>query len=91
MEKNESLKPGDVVQLSPTYPSQIFASCMMTVTEIKPWGAQGYVQGLGKDGKPVGQAYIRPKWEDMEYVGKAVWVAGGLEEEGEEKKKEAQG
>ena len=74
MEKIE-LKEGDVVQLSPfDVGNPMFAGCMMVVTEPKEWGAQGYVQGLGADGKPAGQAYYRAKWAEMEFVGKAVWA-----------------
>jgi len=64
-----------VVQLAPTVKNPMFAFCMMTVTEPKPWGAQGYVQALGEDGKPGGQAYYRANWEEMELVGFAEWVS----------------
>lgn len=43
----------------------------MLVTEPKSWGAQGFVQVPGK-----GQAYYRAKWEEMELIGKAVFVPG---------------
>lgn len=68
------LKEGDVVQLSPAVGNPMFACCMMTVTEPKSWGAQGYVQMTGEDGKPGGAAFYRAKWEEMEYVGQAAWV-----------------
>lgn len=68
------LKPGDVVQLAPNARNQMFAFCMMTVTEPKPWGAQGYVQMTGLDGVSGPQAFYRAKWEEMEYVGRAEWV-----------------
>lgn len=74
MERYE-LEIGDVVQLSPQVGNPMFACCMMTVTEIKDFGAQGYVQSLGQKGEPGGQAYYRAKWEEMELVGKAVWMA----------------
>jgi len=67
---------GDVVQLRPdTVRNKMFAACLMTVSEPKPWGAQGYVQALGEDGKPGGQAYYRAKWEEMDGpIGKTVWM-----------------
>lgn len=70
------IEPGDIVQLSPTSTrSPMFAGCFMVITEPKPWGAQGYVQALGKDGKPGGQAYYRATWDEMYPVGaKAEWV-----------------
>jgi hypothetical protein len=76
MEPKDQLRPGEVVQLSPTVGNPMFAYCMMTVTEVKSWGAQGYVQALGENGEPGGQAYYRAKWEEMEYVGKAMWAIG---------------
>jgi hypothetical protein len=70
------LKRGHLVQLNPeTVGNPMFAACIMVVTEPKSWGAQGYVQGLGEDGEPGGQAYYRAKWEEMELVGMAEWVA----------------
>lgn len=75
-EARAKITPGVVVQLSPTVGNPMFAFCMMTVSEVKSWGAQGYVQSLGQDGKPGGQAYYRAKWEEMEYVGQALWIVG---------------
>jgi len=74
MNKTE-LKEGDVVVIS--YDSKninpIFAGCLMTVTDPKPWGAQGYVQSLGEKGKAGGKAYYRCNFEDMEFVGVNHW------------------
>lgn len=76
MEK-QILEVGQVVQLNPeTVQNPMFAGCFMTVTEPKPWGAQGYIQALGENGQPGGQAYYRAKWEEMEVAGTAVWVVG---------------
>lgn len=73
------VKINSVVQINPTScENKAFASCMLTVTEIKSWGVMGYVQSLGSDRTTTGgQAYILLKWENMEYVGEAVWVVGG--------------
>lgn len=70
------LEPNDIVQLNPEKcGNPMFAGCLMVVTEPKPWGAQGYVQALGEDGKPGGQAYYRAKFEEMEPTGgMAPWV-----------------
>jgi hypothetical protein len=68
------LVAGDVVQLSPDVRNPMFACCMMTVTELRKWGAQGYVQMTGENGQPGGQAYYRAHWEEMEYVGFAQWI-----------------
>jgi len=74
MEKQE-LKEGVLVQLNPeTVGNKMFSACFMTITEPKPWGAQGYIQGSGEGGEPAGQAYYRAKWEEMEIVGEAEWI-----------------
>lgn len=72
VEKRELL-PGDVVQLNPEIAQPMFSGCFLTVTEQKVFGCQGYVQCLGEDGKPGGQAFLRPTWAQMEYVGRAVF------------------
>lgn len=64
------------MQLNPkTVKNKMFAACIMVVTEPKSFGAQGYVQGLGENGEPGGQAYYRATWEEMEIVGVAEWVS----------------
>lgn len=75
MKETDNLSVNSVVQLNPeTCRNRMFAGCMMVVTEPKPWGAQGYVQSLGKNEEPGGQAYYRAKWEEMDFVGYAVWT-----------------
>ena len=60
---------GDIVQVNPEV--EVFGGCMVVVTEVKPWGIQGYVQSAGVSG----QQYIRLKTEKIEATGgKAVWV-----------------
>lgn len=73
MQKQE-LKRGDVVQLGPDTKNPMFKFCFMTVTETKDFGAQGYVQALGENSEPGGQAHYRANWDEMEFVGGAVWV-----------------
>lgn len=74
--KPRKLKPGDVVQINPdTVGNKAFAACMLIVTEPKPFGCQGYVQALGETrDKPGGLAFMRLRWEEMEFVGRAEWV-----------------
>ena len=63
------MKVNDVYQLSPEVGNSHFAGCFMVITEVKPWGAQGYVRVPGG-----GDAYYRAEHEEMEYVGRAIWV-----------------
>lgn len=75
MEEKTNLSVGDLVQLNPTkVKNSMFAGSIMVVTEPKVFGAQGYVQALGENGQPGGQAYYRASWEEMELVGKAIWI-----------------
>ncbi len=70
------LRKGHVVILRPdTCRNEMFKGCMMTVTEPKSWGAQGYVQSLGQNETMGGQAYYRAKFDEMEFVGITGWVA----------------
>lgn len=78
MKPDTFLVPGQVVQLHPEETrNRMFAGCLMTITEPKTFGAQGYVQALGENGNRGGQAYYRAKWEEMDLlVGDiAPWVA----------------
>lgn len=72
MVKNEEyrLEVGDVVQLDPEkVGNKQFGACFLVVTEVKNWGVQGYVTAPGH-----GQAYYRAKWDEMNFVGKAIWM-----------------
>lgn len=83
MEKR-TLQRGEIVQLIPGQTrNAAFSGCLMVVTEPKAFGAQGYVQGLGGSrDTPVGQAYYRAGWEEMEETGGfAPWVVMSHSEE----------
>lgn len=76
MEKKE-LKPGDVMQLDPyNTKNKAFSACFFVVTEPKAFGAQGYVQALGKTRDETGGlAYYRADWEEMDGpIGTAIWM-----------------
>ncbi len=79
MNKNQSellaLKPGDVVQLNPEkIGNKAFTACFMVIDEVHEWGIQGYIQTVGTREESGGQAYYRAKWEEFEYIGRALWV-----------------
>lgn len=75
---------GTVVQLDPEKTgNKMFAGCFMVVSEVKSWGVQGYVQSLGENGEPGGQAYYRAVWGTFERIlpsGIAPWVIGSASE-----------
>lgn len=78
MEKRD-LEIGDVVQLSPSHK---FGGMLVVVNEPKSFGCQGYLLSPNpfEAVRFNGKAYVRPKWEDMEYVGKLAWIEEGQEE-----------
>ena len=89
MEKMELVK-GDILQLNPEgrY-KDTFAGMFIVVTEPKEWGCQGYLLHFCDftATRFKGQAFVRAKWEDMEYVGRAIWCCDGtieMEEEGDD-------
>ncbi len=73
MEKTE-LHQGDVLQLKPDYPE--FGGMLIVVTEPKTWGCQGYLLAsrIFHACRFNGRAYLRPNFEDMEFVGKLTWI-----------------
>ena len=76
------MKVGSIVQLDPVSTGNpMFAGCLMVVTEIKMWGVQGFVQALGENQKPGGQAYYRAKTGTFEDTGgMAAWMPQGSED-----------
>lgn len=79
------LEIGDVVQLNEK--NEQFSYCMLVVTEPKSWGCQGYICAH-IEGIPATrfkrQAYCRPTWDRMEYVGKIVFMPKEDIEEGDD-------
>jgi len=62
------LSYGDIVQINPDC-DDVFGCCIVIVSEIKSWGIQGYVKIPGQ-----GNAYVRKKWDEIAFVGKAEWM-----------------
>lgn len=58
---------GSVVQINEAGPKG-WIGCFVTVTELKSWGIQGFVQIPMEDG----QAYIRLKNNTFDHIGEAV-------------------
>ena len=82
MEKRD-LVEGDILQLNPEYPN--WGGQLIICTEPKSWGCQGYLMlAFPDEGQLVranGRAFLRPKWTDMEWVGRAQWLYREEEEE----------
>jgi hypothetical protein len=74
MKATDKLEVGDVVQLDPELcKDSFFAGCFMQVTDMKNFGAQGFICMPGKRGEIPGRAYFRANWEQMSRIGKAEW------------------
>lgn len=74
------MKVNEVFQLHPEKTkNRMFASCLFVVSELKDFGAQGFVQGLGEKGEPGGQAYYRATFDELVPLndGCVQWVPGG--------------
>lgn len=80
MEKYD-IERGDVVQLNPQHVR--FPCALVVVTEPKSFGCQGYLMLSGETEacRFSGLAYIRPKFEDFEFVGRIVWNEHKQEED----------
>jgi hypothetical protein len=66
------LEIGDVVQIDPGV--AIFGGTFMLVTSVRSWGAQGFIAMPARSGAPLARAYVRCRWESIEYVGPATWI-----------------
>lgn len=78
MESRE-LAIGDVLQLNPEHK---FGGMLIIVTEPKSWGCQGYLLSSREFDavKFNGRAFLRPRFEQMEWVGKLFWLEQDKEE-----------
>ncbi len=77
MDRDERIIVDSVVQANEKF-KEGWRGCLIQVDEIKSWGIQGWVQ------LPMqGSAYIRLKWDEMDYIGQAVLGPKREEEEGE--------
>lgn len=70
----QKLEVGDILQISPTYDR--FGGMLLVVTDPKEWGAQGYLMACYNFDavRYAEKAYLRVKFEDMEYVGRLKWM-----------------
>lgn len=76
--KAREIRVGEIFQIHPQLAGNpMFAGCLFVAKEAKSFGAHGYVQALGENGEPGGQAYYRPRFEELVETGGTVeWMAG---------------
>jgi hypothetical protein len=93
MEKRD-LEVGDIVQINPEN-GRRWGGFLVVVTEPERWGCQGYII-WHTDFNAVriissGKAFVRVKFEDIEYVGRMFWTHEDAEEEREEEEENEDG
>lgn len=71
---------GDVFQINEKHKREGWLGAFVLATEIKSWGIQGFVAHVVAHDKQE-RAYIRLKWEEIDYIGKARLVPADCVEE----------
>jgi len=63
----------DVYQINETHGRNGWIGAFVMAEEVKSWGIQGFVTVL-KDHDTQARAYIRLKFDEIDYIGKAALV-----------------
>ena len=66
---------GDVFQINEKHGRKGWIGAFVMATEIKSWGIQGFVSHVETHDQQ-NKAYIRLKWDELDYVGHAPLVLG---------------
>jgi hypothetical protein len=75
---------GDVFQIIEKHGRKGWIGAFVLATEIKSWGIQGYVAHI-KTHDEQQQAYIRLKWDEIEFVGHAPLIPADVSTAGDGK------
>lgn len=62
--------PGDVFQINERHGRAGWVGAFLLATDIKRWGVQGFVVAI-QTHENQERAFIRLKWEEVDYIGKA--------------------
>lgn len=73
-------EPGDVFQINETHGRLGWIGAFVMATEVKHWGIQGFVSHVATHDRQ-DRAYIRLKWEEIDFVGHAPLMLGPNEGE----------
>jgi len=77
---NPSYTIGDVFQINENHGRQGWIGAFVMATEIKTWGIQGFVVHIKTHDKQ-SRAFIRLKWEELDYIGHSNFVPADCIEE----------
>lgn len=75
LEQVSKAQIGDVFQITEKHGRAGWIGAFVMATEIKHWGIQGFVSHVVEHEKQ-NRAYIRLKWEEIDYIGHAALVPG---------------
>ena len=75
-------KAGDVFQINEKHDRAGWIGAFVMATKIKGWGIQGFVVHV-KTHDEQARAYIRLKWEELDYIGPASLISQDEDREGE--------
>lgn len=67
------LQVGDVVQIDPETPDCFFRGCFMLVTEVRSWGAIGFIAIPASRSELPAQAWFRCETARLKRIGPAPW------------------
>lgn len=70
-------RPGDVFQINEQHGRLGWIGSFVLAEEIRTWGIQGFVVAIQTHDKQE-RAYIRLKWEEIDYIGHAKLVPQDL-------------
>lgn len=73
-------QPGDVFQIIEKHGRKGWIGTFVLATEIKDWGIQGFVSNIVTHDEQA-HAYIRLKWDEIEFVGRAPLMAVSLSDD----------
>ncbi len=73
MAEQQEYERGDVFQVTQSHGRGGWVGALVLATEIKPWGIQGFVHQIATHEEHT-RAFIRLRWDEIEYVGKAALV-----------------
>lgn len=75
MSPTDGLEVGDIVQIRPDGGMRkAWGGCLIVVTEVLSFGAQGFLAFPQALDEPASCAYVRVAWANMEKVGRAEWI-----------------
>lgn len=77
--KTSRYQRGDVFQIRESYGHKGWIGSFIMATEIKSFGIMGFVHCLVTHDESA-QAYLRPKWEDLDYIGRALLVPEDIDD-----------